>query len=160
MALTPFSNWASTSCTTSAAAEVAEVWPRGAPDPTWHFARRSVARNRPSLPPAAGGGNGGEGGARSQAPDRATQTHRVSPPLPASRRRGPPSPTSPSATRPCRGRSRAGPGATCSITSAQRRRGPPSRPLWRRRRSRAPKTRTREETAGLDPFCQRLDSPS
>ena len=62
LALTPSTNWASTSCTTSAAAEVAEVWPRGAPDPTWHFARRSVARTRPSLPPAAGGwGRGGKG---------------------------------------------------------------------------------------------------
>ena len=117
---------------------------RGERPATWHFARRSVARTRPSLPPAAGGwGRGGQGVARSQAPDRATQTHRVSPPLPASRRRGPPSPTSPSATRPCRGRSRAGPGATCSITGAQRRRGPPSRPLWRRRRSRAPKPNKR-----------------
>ena len=106
---------------------------RGECPATWHFAR-------PSLPPVAGGwGRGGEGVARSQAPDRATQTHRVSPPLPVSRRRGLPSPTSPSATRPCRGRSRAGPGAICSITSAQRRRGPLSRPLWRRRRSRAPK---------------------
>lgn len=114
------------------------------PDPTWHFARRSVARTRPSLPPLAGGwGSGGEGVARRQAPHRATQTHRVSPPLPATRRRGPPTPTSPGATRPCRGRSRAGPGATCSITSAQRRRGPPSRPLWRRRRSRAPKPNKR-----------------
>eukprot|EP00964_Phaeocystis_antarctica_P048708 scaffold28204_cov65-Phaeocystis_antarctica.AAC.2 len=41
------------------------------------------------------------------------------------RRRGPPSPTSPSATSTCRGRSRAGPGATCSITRAERRRGSP-----------------------------------
>ena len=130
------------------------------PDPTWHFARRSVARTRPSLPPVAGGwGRGGKGVARRQAPDRATQTHRVSPPLPATRRRGPPSPTSPSATRPCRGRSRAGPGATCSITSAQRRRGPPSRPLWRRRRSRAPKPNARGDS-GPEPFWQRLDSPS
>lgn len=32
------------------------------PDPTWHFARRSVARTRPSLPPLAGGwGRGGRG---------------------------------------------------------------------------------------------------
>ena len=110
---------------------------RGERPATWHFAR-------PSLPPVAGGwGRGGEGVARRQAPHRATQTHRVSPPLPATRRRGPPTPTSPGATRPCRGRSRAGPGATCSITSAQRRRGPPSRPLWRRRRSRAPKPNKR-----------------
>ena len=115
----------------------------------------------PPLAPAGGGGlgEGGGGVARRQAPDRATQTHRVSPPLPATRRRGPPSPTSPSATRPCRGRSRAGPGAICSITSAQRRRGPPSRPLWRRRRSRAPKPNARGDS-GPKPFWQRLDSPS
>ena len=115
----------------------------GSAHPTWHLARRTVARHRPSLPPAVGGGGGGGGGHVVKPQTAQPQTHRVSPPLPARRRRGPPSPTSPSATRPCRGRSRAGPGATCSITRAQRRRGPPSRPLWRRRPSRAPEPNAR-----------------